>query len=190
MIGAPNAWTCTPPRHSSSSAQLLYFGCPEVKSGKAYNILGKSSPSTLYIGLPKKSETEAEQITPQTMLLLLAFLFISGLACPANAYSFLAQEFLTADPPSPAAAGLCQQPFTPTPQHPVPGRKPLFINETINFHERHVNGSHGGEYRRSSCPAVNTLANRGFINRSGRDITADELIQAFVEVFNFGIDNV
>lgn len=130
------------------------------------------------------------QLLYPVLSLSLAPLFSSGLACHANAYSFLDQEFLTADPPPPAAAGLCQQPFTPTPQHPVPGRKPLFINEMINFHERHVNGSRGGQYRRSSCPAVNTLANRGFINRSGRDITADELIQAFIKVFNFGIDNV
>lgn len=120
----------------------------------------------------------------------LALFISSGLACHANAFNFLAQEFIAADPAPPAAAALCQQPFTPTPQQPVPGRKPLYINETINFHERHVNGSRGGEYRRSSCPAVNTLANMGFINRSGRNITADELIKAFIEVFNFGIDNV
>lgn len=140
-------------------------------------------------------------MTPQKMLQLLQLLFPvfklsliifipSGLACYANAFNFLAQEFIAADPAPPAAEALCQQPFTPTPQHPVPGRKPLFINETTNFHERHVNGSRGGEYRRSSCPAVNTLANRGYINRSGREITADELIKAFIEVFNFGIDNV
>lgn len=130
------------------------------------------------------------QLLSSVFSLSLALLIYSGLACHANAYSSFAQEFFAADPPPPAAAGLCQQPFTPTPQHPVPGRKPLFINETTNFHERHVNGSRGGEYRRSSCPAVNILANRGFINRSGREITADELIKAFVEVFNFGIDNV
>ena len=128
------------------------------------------------------------QLLSSIFSLSLAFLISPG---HVSAYKFLAQEFLAAEPlPPAAAAGLCQQPFTPTPQHPVPGRKPLFINETINFHERHVNGSRAGEYRRSSCPAVNTLANRGFINRSGRDITADELIKAFVEVFNFGIDNV
>lgn len=131
------------------------------------------------------------QLSPSVFSLSLALLISSGLACCANAFNFLAQEFIAADPAPPAAAAaLCQQPFTPTPQHPVPGRKRLFINETTNFHERHVNGSRGGEYRRSSCPAVNTLANRGFINRSGRDITADELIKAFIEVFNFGIDNV
>lgn len=130
------------------------------------------------------------QLSPPVFSLSLAILISSGLACHANAFNFLAQEFIAADPAPPAAAVPCQQPFTPTPQHPVPGRKRLFINETTNFHERYVNGSGGGEYRRLSCPAVNTLANRGFINRSGRDITADELIKAFIEVFNFGIDNV
>lgn len=133
------------------------------------------------------------QLLSPVFSLSLVLLIPYGLACQANAFNFLSQEFITADPAPPAApapAALCQQPFTPTLQHPVPGRKPLFINERTNFHERHVNGSRGGEYRRSSCPAVNTLANRGFINRSGRDITADELIKAFIEVFNFGIDNV
>lgn len=129
------------------------------------------------------------QLLSPVFSLSLALSF-SGLTCHANAFSFLAQEFIAANSAPSAAAALCQQPFTPTPQHPVPGRKPLFINETTNFHERHVNGSREGGYRRSSCPAVNTLSNRGFINRSGRDITADELIKAFIEVFNFGIDNV
>lgn len=142
--------------------------------------------------IPQKMLQLLQLLSPVFSLSLILFL-PSGLACYANAFKFLDQEFIAADPAAPApapAAALCQQPFTPTPQHPVPGRKPLFINETTNFHERHVNGSRGGEYRRSSCPAVNTLANRGYINRSGRDVTADELIKAFIEVFNFGIDNV
>ena len=81
-------------------------------------------------------------------------------------------------------------PFTPTPLHPLPGTTPFFINETVNYYERYVNGSQYGTYKRSSCPGLNTLANRGYINRSGTKITMNSLIQAFKEVYNFGIDNV
>ena len=112
-------------------------------------------------------------------------LLILALSCPSNAYASFAQEILAAD-----QSLSYQEPFIPTPQHPVPGKKPLIINETINYYEHYVNGSENGEYRRSSCPAVNALANRGYINRSGKHITADELTKAFIDVFNFGIDNV
>lgn len=82
-------------------------------------------------------------------------------------------------------------PFIPTPQHPVPGKVPFTIDSTVNYYERQVNGSgYAAEYRRSSCPALNTLANRGYLKRSGRNITMAELTKAFTDVFNFGLDNI
>ena len=82
------------------------------------------------------------------------------------------------------------EPFTPTPQHILPEKKPFHINQEKNYYDRYVNGSGDGFYRRSSCPAINTLANRGYINRSGRNITYPELAHAVREVWNFGDDNV
>ena len=82
-------------------------------------------------------------------------------------------------------------PFIPTLQHPVPGKVPFTIDTTVNYYERQVNGSgDAAEYRRASCPALNVLANRGYLNRSGRNITWAELTKAFTDVFNFGLDNV
>ncbi|KAF7165184.1 hypothetical protein CNMCM5623_009450 [Aspergillus felis] len=83
------------------------------------------------------------------------------------------------------------EPFIPTPSHILPEKKPFYIDESVNYFERHFNGSgKDGEYRRSSCPAVNALANRGYINRSGRNITYAELAHAVRNVWNFGDDNV
>ncbi|KAG2025142.1 hypothetical protein GB937_002901 [Aspergillus fischeri] len=83
------------------------------------------------------------------------------------------------------------EPFIPTPSHILPEKKPFYIDESVNYYERHFNGSgKDGEYRRSSCPAVNALANRGYINRSGRNITYAELAHAVRKVWNFGDDNV
>ncbi|EAW20647.1 putative toxin biosynthesis peroxidase [Aspergillus fischeri NRRL 181] len=82
------------------------------------------------------------------------------------------------------------EPFIPTPSHILPEKKPFYIDESVNYYERHFNGSgKDGEYRRSSCPAVNALANRGYINRSGRNITYAELAHAVRKVWNFGDDN-
>ncbi|KAK9611674.1 hypothetical protein V6Z98_009858 [Aspergillus fumigatus] len=82
------------------------------------------------------------------------------------------------------------EPFIPTPSHILPEKKPFYIDETVHYYERHFNGSgENGEYRRSSCPAVNALANRGYINRSGRNITYAELAHAVRKVWNFGDDN-
>ena len=41
-----------------------------------------------------------------------------------------------------------------------------------------------------ACPAVNTLANRGFIPRTGRKVKYEEIAQGMRDVFNFGDDNV
>lgn len=43
-------------------------------------------------------------------------------------------------------------------------------------------------YRRSPCPAMNTLANHGYIPRNGMDITPDMLKTAVMEVFNIASD--
>ncbi|PWY93120.1 putative toxin biosynthesis peroxidase [Aspergillus sclerotioniger CBS 115572] len=82
------------------------------------------------------------------------------------------------------------EPFIPTPAHILPEKKPFLINESVNYYERRFNGSGpDGNYRRSSCPAVNALANRGYINRTGRNISYSELAHAVRRVWNFGDDN-
>lgn len=83
-----------------------------------------------------------------------------------------------------------KDPFIPTPAHILPEKKPFHIDELINYCQRFVNGSGNGYYRRSSCPALNSLSNRGYINRSGRNITYRELAHAVRRVWNFGDDNV
>ncbi|EXA28548.1 hypothetical protein BFJ63_vAg18201 [Fusarium oxysporum f. sp. narcissi] len=80
--------------------------------------------------------------------------------------------------------------FIPSPHNPVPYKEPFEWDEKIHYYEKHTNGSGHGYYRRSSCPGVNTLANRGFINRSGRNISYDEIAQAARVVWNFGDDNI
>lgn len=82
------------------------------------------------------------------------------------------------------------EPYFPTPDQPVPGKVPFEIDETSHYFEKYVNGSKNGYYRRSSCPAVNAMANRGYINRSGRNITYEEIARAARDVWNFGDDNV
>ena len=82
------------------------------------------------------------------------------------------------------------EPWYPNPSNPVPYKKPLPIDERANWFRQFHNGSHNGYYRRSSCPAINMLANRGYINRSGRDITYENLYRAVRDVYNFGEDNV
>lgn len=82
------------------------------------------------------------------------------------------------------------EPFLPSPSHILPEKKPFIIDESVNYYERFFNGSHNGKYRRSSCPAINALANRGYINRSGRNISFSELAHAVRRVWNFGDDNV
>ena len=80
--------------------------------------------------------------------------------------------------------------YFPSPARPVPIKIPFEIDESVHYHSKHINGSENGYYRRSSCPAVNTLANRGYINRSGRNIAYEEIAQASRDVYNFGDDNV
>ena len=68
--------------------------------------------------------------------------------------------------------------FHPTPEHLLPQKKPFHIDESIHWYERYINGSANGAIRRASCPAVNILANRGYINRSGRNVSYSELAHA------------
>ncbi|PLB52247.1 hypothetical protein P170DRAFT_402251, partial [Aspergillus steynii IBT 23096] len=81
------------------------------------------------------------------------------------------------------------EPFIPSPEHILPEKKPFVIDEKVNYYEHFFNGSRNGEYRRSSCPAINALANRGYINRSGRNVSYTELAHAVRRVWNFGDDN-
>lgn len=80
--------------------------------------------------------------------------------------------------------------YVPDPKHPVPGKIPFKVDETVHYFAKYINGSENGFYRRASCPALNILANRGYINRSGRNITYEEIAQASRKVWNFGDDNV
>ena len=69
-------------------------------------------------------------------------------------------------------------------------KKPLSFDAKEHYYEPHHNNEKNGTYKRASCPALNTLANRGFIPRSGRQVKYQEIAQAMREVFNFGDDNV
>ncbi|KAI8246614.1 hypothetical protein K4K55_005905 [Colletotrichum sp. SAR 10_96] len=80
--------------------------------------------------------------------------------------------------------------YIPDPKSPTPSKEPFTWDENVKYYEKHTNGSGNGYYRRASCPALNTLANRGFINRSGRNISYDEIAQAMRVVWNFGDDNI
>jgi len=77
--------------------------------------------------------------------------------------------------------------YIPDYNNPVPGKIPYHVNEQVHYYEKHINGD---GIRRSPCPAVNTLANRGYVNRSGRNISYEEIAQAARDVYNFGDDNV
>ncbi|KAM0168783.1 hypothetical protein ACHAPF_010660 [Botrytis cinerea] len=99
-------------------------------------------------------------------------------------------------PPHQAILG-CNEPTTghnelyiPDYNNPVPGKLAFSMDERVNYFEKHNNGAKHGSIRRSSCPAINTLANRGFIARSGRNISYEEIAQASRDVFNFGDDNI
>ena len=120
------------------------------------------------------------------------------LISPAARRTFILSHFLNASPAEALQIAIqgndrgfgLNEPFRPTPQHILPAKKPLRIDETKHPYQRFVNGSESGFYRRSSCPAINTLANRGYINRTGRNITYSELAHAVHTVWNFGDDNV
>ena len=99
------------------------------------------------------------------------------------------QQILSNPPESDRGFGI-NDPYIPTPQHILPEKKPFHFDQKKYYYERFINGSGNGFYRRSSCPAINTLANRGFINRSGRNVTYPQLAHAVRKVWNFGDDNV
>lgn len=48
----------------------------------------------------------------------------------------------------------------------------------------------GPQDSRGPCPALNTLANHGYINRSGRDITADTIFKGFFTAFGMNTSAV
>ncbi|KAI9907679.1 hypothetical protein PsorP6_002966 [Peronosclerospora sorghi] len=50
-----------------------------------------------------------------------------------------------------------------------------------------VNGTNA-TYRRSPCPALNTLANHGYLHRDGKGITHEMFVQALEKVYNVGPD--
>ena len=72
------------------------------------------------------------QVSKLLTYLLLLFFSILDLTL---GYASLGQEILA----SPQAVSC--DPFIPTPQHPVPGKKPFSVNETVNYYTHYVNGS-------------------------------------------------
>ncbi|KAL8694934.1 MAG: hypothetical protein Q9218_000505 [Villophora microphyllina] len=76
--------------------------------------------------------------------------------------------------------------FIPTPDHIIPGKKPLQYDQKRHYYEPHHNDE---TYKRAPCPALNMLANRGFIPRTGKHIAYENLAQAARDVYNFGDDN-
>ena len=80
--------------------------------------------------------------------------------------------------------------YVPTPSHIIPMKKPLQFDAKMHYYEHHHNNELNGTYKRASCPALNTLANRGFIPRTGRNVTYQSMAQSMRNVFNFGDDNV
>ncbi|KAH9938278.1 Cloroperoxidase [Fomitopsis serialis] len=55
-----------------------------------------------------------------------------------------------------------------------------------SFHDRTYSPPSPGASR-SPCPALNALANHGYLPRDGRGITAVQLIRALVQVYNFSV---
>jgi hypothetical protein len=53
-----------------------------------------------------------------------------------------------------------------------------------NFYMPPGDGDH-----RSPCPAINMLANHGFVNRNGQDIPAQDLAQSLDDAFGFSFDS-
>ena len=80
--------------------------------------------------------------------------------------------------------------YKPTPGHILPMKVPLQFDAKLHYYEPHHNNEENGKYKRSSCPALNTLANRGFIPRTGRKVKYEDMAQSMRDVFNFGDDNV
>ena len=80
--------------------------------------------------------------------------------------------------------------YKPNATHIFPMKMPFTYDETQYYYELHQNNDRNGTYKRASCPALNTLANRGFIPRTGRGVTYQNLAQSMRDVFNFGDDNV
>jgi len=108
---------------------------------------------------------------------------------PAHAAAAHSQHPLSIQPYSDRGFGI-NDPYVPTPLHILPEKKPFYFDQKKNYYQRFINGSEKGFYRRSSCPAINVLANRGFINRTGRNVSYSQLAHAVRKVWNFGDDNV
>ena len=92
--------------------------------------------------------------------------------------------------PQPLEAYGGHQAYYGNPSDPQPGKQVLNIDEQLHYYEPHHNNDGNGAYKRSPCPAVNTLANRGYIPRSGKRVSSQQILYAMREVWNFGDDNV
>ena len=108
--------------------------------------------------------------------------------CPALSWP-ASQNIRRTDTPWAADHGHNEQ-YIPSVGHIIPGKKALNFDEKRYYYEHHYNNEKNGTYKRASCPALNVLANRGFIPRSGRKVTYQNLAQSMRNIFNFGDDNV
>ncbi|CAF9939478.1 hypothetical protein IMSHALPRED_001366 [Imshaugia aleurites] len=69
-------------------------------------------------------------------------------------------------------------------------KKALEFDAKQHYYEPHHNDGKNGTYKCASCPALNNLAYRGFIPRTGRSVTYQNMAQSMRDVFNFGDDNI
>ena len=104
--------------------------------------------------------------------------------------SYQAQQVLDPSLPPWAADHGHNELYIPTPEHIIAMKVPLQYDAKRHYYEPHHNNEGNGTYKRASCPALNTLANRGFIPRTGRNVTYENMAQSMRDVFNFGDDNV
>ncbi|KAL8666615.1 MAG: hypothetical protein Q9168_007449 [Polycauliona sp. 1 TL-2023] len=70
-------------------------------------------------------------------------------------------------------------------QHPLPTDRKALITD-IDFNARQLNVSLG----RSPCPAVNALANHGYLPRNGLNVSLEQFIAGFDESLNFDAEFV
>lgn len=127
--------------------------------------------------------------------MMISSLYILGtivrlLLISSSVASYPAPQVLNRSPPPWAADHGHNELYKPTPEHIIPMKVPLQFDAKHHSYEPHHNNEKNGTYKRSSCPALNTLANRGFIPRTGRNVKYENIAQSMRDVFNFGDDNV
>ena len=67
---------------------------------------------------------------------------------------------------------------------------PVEMDAKQHYHKPHHSNEKNGTYKRASCAALNTLANKGLLPRTRRNVIYESMAQSMQDVFNFGDDNV